>query len=207
MIRKRLVLATRNAGKIKELRDLLRDMPVDILTHRDLDGWPDMEETGDTFEENAAIKAETMAAWSGFPALADDSGLEVEALGGAPGVISARYSGSEGGDAANIAHLLWELEGIPQGKRGARFACVLTLAYPPEASLEVRDICEGDIMQEPRGEGGFGYDPVFLPRGMSRTMAELTREEKNAISHRGKALRRLRALLEAGQPAWFWEKG
>ena len=205
MTERRLVLATSNAGKILEIRALLEGLPIELLTHEDFEDWPVMEEKWRTFEENAASKASALSRWARLPALADDSGLEVDALGGAPGVRSARYAGVQGGDAANISRLLEEMGDIPYGKRGARFVCVIALSSPYGPSLEIRETCEGDITGEPRGEGGFGYDPVFIPRGMSRTMAELSREEKNALSHRGKALRHLRALLETGKPQWLFE--
>ncbi len=200
---RRLVLATGNRGKINEIKDLLADLSIDILTQNDFDAWPELEETGSTFEENAATKAKTLAAWAGAAALADDSGLEVEALDGAPGVVSARYAGTQGDDAANIARLLEEMEGVPMDERGARFVCVLVLASPQGDTTEVRDTCEGTITTAPRGERGFGYDPVFVAAGQDRTMAELPLAEKNSISHRGKALRHLREMLEKGEPAWF----
>ncbi|NPV60196.1 MAG: XTP/dITP diphosphatase [Actinobacteria bacterium] len=202
----RLALATGNRGKAREIAEVLDGLELDILTRDDFDEWPDLEETGKTFEENAVAKALELSRWSGLPALADDSGLEVEALGGAPGVDSAIYAGTHGNDAANVARLLRELEGIPQRERGARFVCVLALASPAGDTVLVRETCEGAVSEAPRGDKGFGYDPVFIPAGMSRTMAELTLEEKNAVSHRGKALRRLRALLEAGEPAWLFSR-
>ena len=198
----RLVLATSNRGKVREISDLLSGLDIEVLTCDDLDGWPALEEKGDTFEENAASKAGELSLWAGMPALADDSGLEVEALGGEPGVKSARYAGVQGDDAANIARLLRELEGIPPERRGARFVCVLVLASPDGESIEIRETCEGSVTTAPRGERGFGYDPVFVPAGMEKTLAELPLGEKNAVSHRGKALRRLRALLESGEPQW-----
>ena len=204
MSRGRLVLATGNRGKIKEIAEALAGLELDILTREDLDAWPHLAEEGDTFEENARAKATVLARWAGMPALADDSGLEVEALGGAPGVDSALYAGTHGDDEANIERLLREMEGVPRGERGARFVCVLVLASPGGETALIRDTCEGSIAAAPRGEGGFGYDPVFVPAGMERTMAELSLREKNALSHRGKALRRLRAMLEAGEPGWFW---
>ena len=200
----RLVLATGNHGKIREISDLLSGLDIEVLTCGDLDGWPALEEKGDTFEENAASKAGELSLWAGMPALADDSGLEVEALGGEPGVKSARYAGVQGDDAANIARLLRELEGIPPERRGARFVCVLVLASPDGESIEIRETCEGSVTTAPRGERGFGYDPVFVPAGMEKTLAELPLGEKNAVSHRGKALRRLRALLESGEPQWVF---
>ncbi|MBN2027579.1 MAG: XTP/dITP diphosphatase [Actinobacteria bacterium] len=199
----RLVLATGNRGKIREIRDLLGDLDIEVLTCDDLEGWPDLVERGETFEENATSKAMELSHWAGMAALADDSGLEVEALGGEPGVRSARYAGAQGDDAANIARLLREMEGVPAARRGARFVCVLVLASPRGESIEIRETCEGSVITAPRGELGFGYDPVFVPAAMDRTMAEMDLEEKNAISHRGKALRHLRAILEAGEPGWL----
>ncbi len=204
MSRGRLALATANRGKVREIALALSGLDLDILTRDDFRAWPPLEESGETFEENAACKALELARWSGIPALADDSGLEVDALGGAPGVDSALYAGTHGDDAANLARLMREMEGVPAGRRGARFVCVLALASPGGDTLLVRGTCEGTIAEKPRGEGGFGYDPVFVPAGMGRTMAELNLEEKNAVSHRGRALRRLRSLLEAGEPAWLF---
>jgi XTP/dITP diphosphohydrolase len=174
------------------------------LTRDDFKEWPNLEEKGDTFEDNAASKARELSRWAVLPALADDSGLEVEALGGEPGVMSARYAGTQGDDAANIARLLREMEGIPAARRRARFVCVLVLASPVGETIELRETCEGTITTARRGDSGFGYDPVFVPAGMEKTMAELSLEEKNAISHRGKALRRLRAMLEGGEPEWLF---
>jgi XTP/dITP diphosphohydrolase len=200
----RLVLATGNRGKIREIRDLLSGRDIAVLTCDDFAGWPDLVERGETFEENAACKAMELSRWAAMPALADDSGLEVEALGGEPGVMSARYAGKQGNDAANIARLLREMEGIPAERRGARFVCVLALTSPGGETLEIRETCEGSVTTAPRGELGFGYDPVFVPAGMTRTLAEMSLAEKNAISHRGKALCRLRTLLEAGEPGWLF---
>ncbi len=200
----RLVLATGNRGKIREIRHLLSDLGMEVLTCDDFDGWPELVERGETFEENAASKALELSRWAGTPALADDSGLEVEALGGEPGVRSARYAGRQGDDAANIARLLRETDGLPPEGKGARFVCVLVLASPDGESLEIRETCEGSLTTSPRGELGFGYDPVFVPLGSERTLAEMSLEEKNAISHRGKALRLLRSLLESGEPAWLF---
>ncbi len=205
MSRAKLALATGNRGKMREMREVLAGLDLSIITKEDFREWPELEEAGRTFEENALAKALELARWSGIPALADDSGLEVEALRGAPGVDSALYAGTHGDDLANIDRLLRELEGVPPPQRGARFVCVLALASPAGDTLLVRETCEGAVAEAPRGEKGFGYDPVFVPAGMDRTMAELSLEEKNAISHRGKALRRLRAILEAGQPAWLFD--
>ena len=204
MSARRLALATGNSGKIREIRSLLSGLEVEVLTADELDDWPDLVEKGETFEENAASKALTLARWAAISALADDSGLEVEALDGRPGVVSARYAGRQGDDAANIARVLREMEGIAPELRRARFVCVLVLASPAGETIEVREMCEGRITAAPKGEMGFGYDPIFVPEGMEKTMAELPLEEKNSISHRGKALRRLRMLLERGEPAWFF---
>ncbi len=200
----RLALATGNRGKIREIRSLLSGLGIDIVTCDDFEGWPALEETGDTFEDNAASKALELSRWAGMPALADDSGLEVKALGGEPGVMSARYAGKQGDDAANIARLLREMEDVPVGQRGARFVCVLVLASPRGERVEIRETCGGDITIAPKGELGFGYDPVFIPGGMEKTMAELSLDDKSAVSHRGKALRRLRAMFENAEPAWFF---
>ncbi len=199
----RLVLATSNRGKMGEMRALLSGLEVELLTRDDFREWPVLEERGHTFEENAAGKALQLSRWAGTPALADDSGLEVEALQGAPGVRSARFAGARAGDAANISRLLREMEGIPGEMRKARFVCVLVLASPGGRTLEIREECEGSIITAPRGAGGFGYDPVFVPEGMDKTMAELSPQEKNAVSHRGKAMRRLRSLLQRGEPPWL----
>ncbi len=200
-----LAVATRNRGKIREIRKALEGLPLRILTWEDFPDWPPPEEKGGTFEENALEKAESLARFSGLPSLSDDSGLEVDHLGGAPGVHSAMYAGRHGDDAANIARLLSELEGVPGEGRRARFVCVLALAGPRGERFLLRETCEGHIAREPRGEGGFGYDPVFVPLGYSRTMAELSLEEKNAVSHRGRALRRLRELLQRGEPSWLFQ--
>jgi XTP/dITP diphosphohydrolase len=205
-VKGKLVLATRNRGKIREMKELLQDLPLSVLTWEDVEGWPVAEEKGSTFEENALAKAREAARWTGMPSLADDSGLVVDALGGEPGVHSALYAGVHGDDVANIARLLREMEGVPSAERTARFVCVLALADPGGKTLLVRETCEGAVADRPRGRGGFGYDPVFIPHGETRTMAELSPEEKNALSHRGKALRRLRELLERGEPAWLFPR-
>jgi XTP/dITP diphosphohydrolase len=199
-----LVLATRNPGKIIEMEQLLGGLGLRLLTFKDFDDWPDLEETGETFEENARLKARRLAVWAGITALADDSGLEVDALGGRPGVYSSRYAGEEGNARANIALLLREMRGISEDERTARFVCVISLYNPDDRSLEIRETCEGRIIAEPIGASGFGYDPVFVADDRDRTMAQLSLEEKNVISHRGKAIRRLRKLLEKGEPEWLF---
>jgi XTP/dITP diphosphohydrolase len=191
----RIVLATAGRGKIAEIKNIL-DMPgVSWLTQEAFDDWPEIVENGPTFQANAEIKARAVAERFDLPALADDSGLEVDALGGRPGVRSARYAGPDASDTDNVAKLLDELDGAPAGQRGARFVAVVVLAWPDGRIQTATGACPGTIATEPRGEGGFGYDPVFIPEGIERTMAELSPSEKNAISHRGRALRVLRGQL------------
>jgi XTP/dITP diphosphohydrolase len=186
----KLVFATTNAGKLAELR-MLAPPGLEWLSGVDV-SLPEVHEDGDTFQANAAQKALSAARSIGFPAVADDSGLCVDALGGRPGVLSARYA--PGSDAARVARLLAELEAVPDSQRGAAFRCALCLAMPDGRSFEVEDECRGSIARQPRGGGGFGYDPVFLlPTG--ETMAELTREAKSRVSHRGRAFARLVPLL------------
>ena len=187
----KIVLATGNQGKVKELAALLSDHNIDVVPQSDYD-VPDVEETGTTFVENAIIKARHAAKITGLPAIADDSGLEVDALNGAPGVRSARYS-EQANDAGNNAKLLDALEGIEPSKRSARFHCVLV--YMRHADDPVPVIChgswEGSILTELKGEQGFGYDPLFWVEQEQKSSAQLPREVKNALSHRGKALKTL----------------
>lgn len=193
-----LVLATANPGKIREFRVLLVDLAVTI---REPGEWriPPVEETGQTFIENAILKARHAAFHSGLPALADDSGLEVDALAGAPGVRSARYAGEGASDAENCEKLLRSLDGVEEARRGARFQCVLALLRHPDdpTPLICQGTWEGRIVTAPRGTGGFGYDPLFLVPGRDCTAAELEPLEKNRLSHRGQALARLRKQLVA----------
>lgn len=193
----RIALATRNTHKIRELERICADWPVEWVTVEDHDpaGFPDVEETGDTFLENAALKARAVAAASGLPALADDSGIEVDALGGRPGVRSARYAGEGATDEQNLRELIRAVRGIPAGGRTARYRCLAVLAYPDGALTHAEGTCEGTLETSPRGTGGFGYDPIFEPGGWDQTMAELTAEQKDRISHRGRAFRALRDLL------------
>lgn len=195
----RLVLATRNAGKLKELRDLLRgridglDVDTQVID-AETAGVPDVPETGVTFEANSLLKARAVAEASGLPAIADDSGLAVDVLGGAPGIFSARWSGVHGNDQANLDLLLAQLSDISAEHRGAAFICAAALAVPGGEDVVERGELRGTLLSEPRGAGGFGYDPVLRPEGETRSCAELSRLEKNAISHRGQAFR---ALLPA----------
>jgi XTP/dITP diphosphohydrolase len=192
---RRVVLATRNPGKLREIRAILEGFPAEFAT-ADEAGAPEIEETGTTFSENARLKAEGIAAATGTWAIADDSGLEVPALGGEPGVRSARYS-VEGTDAANNERLLAEIERRGLDRPAARFVCVIVLATPEGVLHEVRGEVEGEIVPGPRGSGGFGYDPVFFCPELGKTFGESTPEEKAGVSHRGRALRMLRERLMA----------
>jgi len=194
---RRFVLATGNPGKAREIAALLAPAGVTIVSQAEF-GIAPAEETGATFIENAILKARHAAAGSGLPAIADDSGLVVDALGGAPGIRSARYAG-DGGDAANVRRLLAALDGVPPDRRTARFVCIAVLLNHPADPLPL--VCEGrwegTVAATPRGERGFGYDPVFIPRDELRSAAELDPEEKNRLSHRGNAFRQLLALFRA----------
>ena len=189
-----LLVATHNAGKLAELRNLLRDAPYALASLADVGIDADVEETGATLEENAALKAVTYARLSGMLTLADDSGLEVDALGGAPGVYSARYAGAGASDADRIAKLLANLASR-KPPWTARFRCVIAIARAGGAAELHAGVCEGVIIAKPRGENGFGYDPVFLLPEFGKTMAELSDAEKNRVSHRGLAARRVVGTL------------
>ena len=193
---KRVVLASANAGKLRELAALLAPLDLTLSAQGEL-GIVAAEETGTTFLENALLKARHAARAAHLPALADDSGIEVDAIGGRPGVFSARYAGEGASDADNLQLLLAELEGVPEARRGARYQCVIVLVRDgaDRQPLIARGTWEGRIARAPRGAGGFGYDPVFLPRGGELTAAELSAGEKNAVSHRAQALRALVAML------------
>jgi len=196
MPEKRVVVATRNAGKLDEIRDALPFPHWRFVSSAELGEWPEPEETGATFEENARIKAVAARERFGLAALADDSGLEVDALGSEPGVYSSRYAGPCATDAENNARLLLALEDVPARQRTARFRCVMVFIDEDGTEVVASGACEGAIAFEPRGEGGFGYDPLFQPDATpGRRMAELSTAEKNAISHRGAALRVLREEL------------
>ena len=193
---KRLLLATNNPGKAVEYRALLEGCGWELVTPRDLGLSLEVEEVGGDYAENARIKAEAFAKASGLVALADDSGIEVEALGGAPGPLSARFGGEGASDEQRVALLLERLKGVPPERRSARFRCLIAVARPAGEVSLFEGQCEGRVAEEPRGEGGFGYDPVFLLPERGLTIAELPPEEKNAVSHRGRAARQARALLE-----------
>jgi XTP/dITP diphosphohydrolase len=191
----RLVLATHNAHKVGELRAILAPAlpgldPASVVGARDV-GAPEPVEDGVTFAQNALIKARALAAFTGLPAVADDSGLAVDVLGGSPGIFSARWSGRHGDDAANLALLLAQLSDVPEPHRAARFVCAAALVTPDGFEHVEMGTLEGTLATEPRGAGGFGYDPILVPVGETRSCAELTPQEKNAISHRGTAFRAL----------------
>jgi XTP/dITP diphosphohydrolase len=190
-----IVLATRNKKKAEELNRIVERMPVKIYTLNDFPDCPEIVEDGKTFEENAIKKAVAVSRFTKMPALADDSGLEVYELNGAPGVISARYSGEDSDDKKNYEKLLYEMRSITDEKRGARFACVIVLAFPDGRIEKFSGYCEGRIGREPRGSKGFGYDPVFYPAGYDRTFAEMSDNEKDNLSHRGMALEKLHKFL------------
>jgi len=190
-----IVLATRNRGKIREIKYILSDLPIEIKSLLDFPNIPEIEEKGNTFEENALIKAKTVAKLTGLPALADDSGLAVDCLNGAPGVYSARYAGEGADDKKNNEKLLRELEGIPLERRGAAFVCVIALCIPKGNCYIEKGKCKGVISLSPRGSYGFGYDPIFFLPDYGKTMAELPLEVKNQISHRYKALKKIKSLI------------
>jgi XTP/dITP diphosphohydrolase len=203
--RPRLLVATRSTHKLAELRQLLALPRAELVTLDDVGIDEDVEETGSTFEANARLKARFAARASGLPSLADDSGIEVDALGGRPGVRTRRYAGEDATDAQNNAKLLGELDGLPPERRGARYVCVLALALPGRAGprggqpvISVRGTCRGRIAATAKGNGGFGYDPIFEPASEppgGRTLGEWSQDEKNRISHRGAAARRMTPIL------------
>jgi XTP/dITP diphosphohydrolase len=187
-----LVLATRNQGKIREFRRILDAISNGAINLVGLEEFPhttDVEETGTTFKENALLKARSVCKETGLPAIADDSGLCVDALNGAPGIFSARYAGVHGEDKANNAKLLRELENVPEEKRSAHFTCAAALVLPDGREHVCEEIFEGSILFAPIGDQGFGYDPLFRPHGLAISSAQMSAEEKDSISHRGKSLR------------------
>ncbi|AWN27448.1 RdgB/HAM1 family non-canonical purine NTP pyrophosphatase [Streptomyces sp. NEAU-S7GS2] len=194
---RRLILATRNAGKVSELRAILdaADLGIELVGADAYPHVPDVKETGVTFAENALLKAHALAQATGCPAVADDSGLCVDVLGGAPGIFSARWAGTHGDDRANLDLLLAQLGDIADEHRGAHFACAAALALPDGTERVVEGTLKGTLRHTPSGTGGFGYDPILQPLGDTRTCAELTPTEKNAISHRGQAFRALAPVV------------
>ncbi|MCZ2857670.1 RdgB/HAM1 family non-canonical purine NTP pyrophosphatase [Blastococcus sp. VKM Ac-2987] len=193
----RLLLATRNAGKLAELQRLLESaMPgVEVIGLRDVEEYPEAPETGATFADNALLKAREAVRYTGLPAVADDSGLSVDALNGMPGVLSARWSGRHGDDDANTALLLGQLADVPDERRGAAFVCAAALVTPDGTEHVLEREWRGTVVRAKRGSNGFGYDPVFEPAGLSQTSAELTPAEKDARSHRGQAFAALVPVL------------
>jgi len=190
-----LVAATRNRKKLVELERILDGTGIVLKGLEEYPDCPEVEETGETFAENSAMKALAVARHTGSPSLADDSGLVVDALSGAPGVRSARYAGEGASDTDNLNRLLSEMSGVPDSGRSARFVCVLALAWPDGKVEYFEGRVEGSIGHEPLGESGFGYDPVFVPEGHARTFAQMSAGEKDSMSHRGRALLKLRERL------------
>jgi XTP/dITP diphosphohydrolase len=192
----RIAIASRNPHKLREIVRICADWPVAWLTIDNHDGpWPDVEEPFDTYLENALVKARSVAEALGEPALADDSGIEVDALGGKPGPRSARLAGDGATDEQNLQAMMQALAGIPVSGRSARYRCVAAIAWPDGGAIHADGTCEGVLAGKRRGAGGFGYDPIFVPAGWDETMAELPAEQKDRIGHRGRALRALRQLI------------
>ena len=191
----RFVWATHNPGKLREMGEILKDFGIEVVSPKDLGITVDVEETGSTFAENAMLKAKAICKAADLPAIADDSGLCVDALNGAPGVYSARYGGEGLDDRGRYMLLLSSLRGAPT--RAAHFACAVACAFPNGDTLTAEGRCDGSIAYAPLGEGGFGYDPVFLLPGTGKTFGQLTQEEKSAVSHRGRALKDFAGKLEA----------
>ncbi|MCP9300174.1 XTP/dITP diphosphatase [Bacillus halotolerans] len=197
IIMKEAIIATHNPGKVKEFKEILEPKGYEVKSLAEIGFTDEIEETGHTFEENAILKAEAVAKAVNKMVIADDSGLSVDNLGGRPGVYSARYAGEQKDDQANIDKVLNELRGIEKEQRTARFRCALAVSIPGEETKTVEGHVEGYIAEEPRGEYGFGYDPIFIVKDKDKTMAELTSDEKNKISHRADALKKLSKLLKA----------
>jgi len=201
-----VVLATRNAGKLRELARILGaedsgGVQIRLAGLDEFPGAPDVPETGATFEENALLKARAIASYTGLPAVADDSGLCVDALSGMPGVLSARWAGGHGDDRANLELVLAQVADVPDTRLGAQFVCAAALVVPVGRETVVTGRVEGRLIRSPRGSGGFGYDPIFLPDGFDQTTAEMTAEAKDAISHRGRAFRTLAPFITAASKA------
>jgi XTP/dITP diphosphohydrolase len=192
---RKIVLATTNQNKLREFRDMLGDNDIAIVSIAAYSGCPKVIEDGQNFEENALIKARTIAKYTGLVAVADDSGLEVDFLNGMPGIYSARYAGEEADDIKNNEKLLYDLQGVPEDKRGARFRCVIAVVDPEGREQTVEGSYRGIIINKPVGKHGFGYDPVFFDRASGLTFAEMTPEQKNLISHRSLAVSELKKIL------------
>jgi XTP/dITP diphosphohydrolase len=192
-----IIIATKNKNKVKEIKHLLKNMSVNVMSVED-GQWdvPDVVEDGTTFKDNAIKKAKTIAGITGKITLADDSGLEVDALGGQPGIISARFSGDNASDRENNLKLLNMLQGVPEDRRGAQFRSAIAIASPDGKVEVVEGVCRGEIGLSEKGGQGFGYDPLFIPAGYNKTFAELSLDIKNKISHRGRALEKAKLILE-----------
>ncbi|MEP7059985.1 MAG: RdgB/HAM1 family non-canonical purine NTP pyrophosphatase [Actinomycetota bacterium] len=193
----RIAIASHNEHKLRELARICTDWPTTWVTvqTQDPSRFPDVEETGETYLENALLKARAVAEALGVPAMSDDSGIEVDALGGKPGPRSARYAGEHASDEDNLTALMQAIRGVPRGGRTARYRCVAAIAWPEGEEVYAEGDCEGDLIAKRSGERGFGYDPIFVPNGWDVTMADLSDQQKDRISHRGKAFRALRDLL------------
>ncbi len=192
---KHIVIASTNQGKISEIRSAFQNLPVKIHSLTEFAPYPEVEETGETFRENALLKARYYLGHTGIACLADDSGLEVDALAGAPGVFSARYAGQTASDEDNNRKLLAVLQGVPNEQRSARFRCVLAFLDIDGTEIIADGVCEGRILEEPRGHGGFGYDPLFYMPQLDATLSQISVEEKNRVSHRGQALEIMKKKL------------
>jgi XTP/dITP diphosphohydrolase len=192
----KIVFASDNPGKIREVAEIFADLDISVVPQNDF-SIESPEETGTTFADNALLKARYASTRTGLPAMADDSGIAVDALDGRPGVWSARYAGEKASDEQNVDKLLAELAGVPDGERGAGFHCAAVLVFPDSDNepLAVEAVWRGNILRDRKGDGGFGYDPVFLDPSAGKTGAQMTREEKNRVSHRGKAFRELKDRL------------
>ena len=191
----KIVLATGNKNKLREFREMLESDDVSIISQKEFENYPEVIEDGQTFEENALIKARTIAQHTGRITIADDSGLEVDCLGGAPGIYSARFAGEEADDDKNNQKLLKDLEGVPLGKRGAQFSCVIAVVSPSGVERTVKGEYRGCIIEGYRGQAGFGYDPIFLDKVSGLTYSEMSAQQKNSISHRARAIIELKKVL------------
>lgn len=194
---KEVIIATKNPGKAREFEQMFASRGMEVRTLLDFPELPDVEETGTSFEENAILKAETISRVLNKMVIGDDSGLMIDALEGRPGIYSARYAGEPKNDQANTEKVLRELAGVPEERRTARFYCALAIAVPNRKTATVSGTCEGRILEEPRGTNGFGYDPVFYVPDKGVSMAELSSDEKNKISHRANALKKLETILDS----------
>lgn len=190
-----IVIATWNKGKLKEIKELLKDLHIKLFSLNDFSNLPEVKEDGLTFQENALKKAKVIAEITGFSVLADDSGLEIKALGGKPGIYSARFSGKGANDAKNVKKVLKLMKYVPEEKRQAHFITSACLFISNENIFFTEGICEGDIIFEPLGDNGFGYDPIFVPKGYIKTFAELSETVKNRISHRARAMKKIRKII------------